>query len=41
VAGGSAVGGNQIAAAYLSLMENRFVTGTALTADGGSVLTGN
>jgi NAD(P)-dependent dehydrogenase (short-subunit alcohol dehydrogenase family) len=31
----------QIAAAHLFLMENRFVTGTVLTVDGGSVLTGN
>ena len=32
---------DQIAAAYLFLMENGFVTGTVLTADGGSNLTGN
>lgn len=31
----------QIAAAHLYLMENQFVTGTVLTVDGGSVLTGN
>jgi NAD(P)-dependent dehydrogenase (short-subunit alcohol dehydrogenase family) len=31
----------QIAATHLFLMENRFVTGTVLTVDGGSVLTGN
>ena len=32
---------DQIAATHLFLMENRFVTGTVLTVDGGSVLTGN
>jgi NAD(P)-dependent dehydrogenase (short-subunit alcohol dehydrogenase family) len=32
---------DQIAAAHLYLMENRFVTGTVLTVDGGSVLTRN
>ena len=31
----------QIAAANLYLMENRFVTGTVLTVDGGLILTGN
>ncbi|MFC1437003.1 SDR family oxidoreductase [Streptacidiphilus sp. N1-10] len=31
----------QIAAAHLYLMENQFVTGTVLTVDGGSLLTGN
>jgi NAD(P)-dependent dehydrogenase (short-subunit alcohol dehydrogenase family) len=31
----------EIAATHLFLMENRFVTGTVLTVDGGSVLTGN
>jgi NAD(P)-dependent dehydrogenase (short-subunit alcohol dehydrogenase family) len=31
----------EIAAAHLYLMENRFVTGTVLTVDGGSVLAGN
>jgi NAD(P)-dependent dehydrogenase (short-subunit alcohol dehydrogenase family) len=30
---------DQIAAAHLYLMENRFVTGTVLTVDGGSMLT--
>jgi hypothetical protein len=30
----------QIAAAQLDLMDNRFVTGTVLTVDGGAVLTG-
>ena len=30
----------QIAAAYLYLMENGYVTGTVLTVDGGSILTG-
>jgi NAD(P)-dependent dehydrogenase (short-subunit alcohol dehydrogenase family) len=29
----------QIAAAHLYLMDNRFVTGTVLTVDGGAVLT--
>lgn len=32
---------DQIAATYLFLMENGFVTGTVLTVDGGSILTGN
>ena len=32
---------DQIAAAHLYLMENRFVTGTVLTVDGGFILTGN
>ena len=32
---------DQIAATHLFLMENRFVTGTVLTVDGGLVLTGN
>lgn len=32
---------DQIAATHLYLMENRFVTGTVLTVDGGFVLTGN
>ena len=32
---------DQIAAAYLFLMENGYVTGTVLTADGGSILTGS
>ena len=32
---------DQIAATHLFLMENRFVTGTVLTVDGGFVLTGN
>jgi NAD(P)-dependent dehydrogenase (short-subunit alcohol dehydrogenase family) len=32
---------DQIAATHLYLMENSFVTGTVLTVDGGSVLTGN
>jgi NAD(P)-dependent dehydrogenase (short-subunit alcohol dehydrogenase family) len=32
---------DQIAATHLYLMANRFVTGTVLTVDGGSVLTGN
>ena len=32
---------HQIAAAHLYLMENRFVTGTVLTVDGGFILTGN
>jgi NAD(P)-dependent dehydrogenase (short-subunit alcohol dehydrogenase family) len=32
---------DQIAATYLFLMENEFVTGTVLTVDGGSILTGN
>ncbi len=32
---------DQIAATHLYLMENHFVTGTVLTVDGGSVLTGN
>ena len=32
---------DQIAATHLYLMENRFVTGTVLTVDGGSVLTGS
>ena len=31
----------QIAATHLFLMENGFVTGTVLTVDGGSALTGN
>lgn len=31
----------QIAATHLYLMENRFVTGTVLTVDGGAVLTGS
>ncbi|MBM9503304.1 SDR family oxidoreductase [Actinacidiphila acididurans] len=31
---------DQIAAAHLYLMENRFVTGTVLTVDGGSILAG-
>jgi NAD(P)-dependent dehydrogenase (short-subunit alcohol dehydrogenase family) len=31
---------DQIAAAHLYLMENRFVTGTVLTVDGGLILTG-
>ena len=31
----------QIAATYLYLMENRFVTGTVPTVDGGFVLTGS
>ena len=31
----------QIAAAHLYLMANRFVTGTVLTVDGGSILAGN
>ncbi len=31
----------QIAAANVYLMENQFVTGTVLTVDGGSILTGN
>jgi NAD(P)-dependent dehydrogenase (short-subunit alcohol dehydrogenase family) len=31
----------QIAATHLYLMENRFVTGTVLTVDGGSILTGH
>jgi NAD(P)-dependent dehydrogenase (short-subunit alcohol dehydrogenase family) len=31
----------QIAATHLYLMENRFVTGTVLTIDGGFTLTGN
>ena len=31
----------QIAATHLYLMENRFVTGTVLTVDGGFVLTGS
>jgi NAD(P)-dependent dehydrogenase (short-subunit alcohol dehydrogenase family) len=31
----------QVAATHLYLMENRFVTGTVLTVDGGSVLTGS
>jgi NAD(P)-dependent dehydrogenase (short-subunit alcohol dehydrogenase family) len=30
--------GDQIAAAHLYLMNNRFVTGTVLTVDGGAVL---
>jgi NAD(P)-dependent dehydrogenase (short-subunit alcohol dehydrogenase family) len=32
---------DQIAASHLYLMENRFVTGTVLTVDGGSILTGS
>jgi NAD(P)-dependent dehydrogenase (short-subunit alcohol dehydrogenase family) len=32
---------DQIAAAHLYLMENRFVTGTVLTVDGGTVLAGS
>jgi NAD(P)-dependent dehydrogenase (short-subunit alcohol dehydrogenase family) len=32
---------DQIAATHLFLMENRFVTGTVLTVDGGSILTGS
>jgi NAD(P)-dependent dehydrogenase (short-subunit alcohol dehydrogenase family) len=32
---------DQIAAAHLYLMENRFVTGTVLTVDGGAILAGN
>ena len=32
---------DQIAAAYLFLMENGFVTGTVLTVDGGSILAGS
>jgi NAD(P)-dependent dehydrogenase (short-subunit alcohol dehydrogenase family) len=32
---------DQIAAAHLYLMDNRFVTGTVLTVDGGSILTGS
>jgi NAD(P)-dependent dehydrogenase (short-subunit alcohol dehydrogenase family) len=32
---------DQIAATHLFLMENRFVTGTVLTVDGGAVLTGS
>jgi NAD(P)-dependent dehydrogenase (short-subunit alcohol dehydrogenase family) len=32
---------DQIAAAHLYLMENRFVTGTVLTVDGGATLAGN
>jgi NAD(P)-dependent dehydrogenase (short-subunit alcohol dehydrogenase family) len=32
---------DQIAAAHLYLMENRFVTGTVLTVDGGAVLVGS
>lgn len=32
---------DQIAAAHLYLMENRFVTGTVLTVDGGAVLAGS
>jgi NAD(P)-dependent dehydrogenase (short-subunit alcohol dehydrogenase family) len=32
---------DQIAATHLYLMENRFVTGTVLTVDGGFILTGN
>jgi NAD(P)-dependent dehydrogenase (short-subunit alcohol dehydrogenase family) len=32
---------DQIAATHLYLMENRFVTGTVLTVDGGSILTGS
>ena len=32
---------DQVAAAHLFLMENRFVTGTVLTVDGGFILTGN
>ena len=32
---------DQIAATHLYLMENRLVTGTVLTVDGGSILTGN
>ena len=32
---------DQIAATHLYLMENRFVTGTVLTVDGGFLLTGN
>lgn len=31
----------QVAATHLYLMDNQFVTGTVLTVDGGSVLTGN
>jgi NAD(P)-dependent dehydrogenase (short-subunit alcohol dehydrogenase family) len=31
----------QIAATHLYLMENSFVTGTVLTVDGGSILTGS
>jgi hypothetical protein len=32
---------DQIAASHVYLMENRFVTGTVLTVDGGYVLTGS
>lgn len=32
---------DQIAAAHLYLMENRFVTGTVLTVDGGAIITGS
>jgi NAD(P)-dependent dehydrogenase (short-subunit alcohol dehydrogenase family) len=32
---------DQIAATHLYLMENRFVTGTVLTVDGGAILTGS
>lgn len=32
---------DQIAAAHLYLMENRFVTGTVLTVDGGAILSGS
>jgi NAD(P)-dependent dehydrogenase (short-subunit alcohol dehydrogenase family) len=32
---------DQIAATHLYLMENRFVTGTVITVDGGAILTGN
>jgi len=32
---------DQIAAAHLYLMENRFVTGTVLTVDGGAILAGS
>ncbi|GHH87949.1 short-chain dehydrogenase [Streptomyces sulfonofaciens] len=34
-------GADEIAAAHLYLMENRFVTGTVLTVDGGAVLAGS
>jgi NAD(P)-dependent dehydrogenase (short-subunit alcohol dehydrogenase family) len=33
-------GPDQIASAHLYLMENRYVTGTVLTVDGGLLLTG-
>jgi NAD(P)-dependent dehydrogenase (short-subunit alcohol dehydrogenase family) len=32
---------DQIAAAHLYLMGNRFVTGTVLTVDGGAILAGS